>query len=55
MDDEKYKLKMAVISGASHAIRFKEKNPKALEPEVIQHVTDNVEKILEKIDEQEEE
>ena len=55
MEDERYKLKIAVISGASHAIRFKEKNPRALEQDVIRHVTDNVDEILKKIDEQGEE
>lgn len=51
MENEDKKLKMAVISGASRAVRFKEENPRASEGEVIQHVTDNVKKILEKIDE----
>jgi len=41
---------MAIIAGASSAIRFKEKRQRATEQEVIQHVTKNVDKILEKID-----
>jgi len=49
MEEEK-RLKMAIIAGAAKAIRFKERNPKALEQEVIQHVTENVGEILEKID-----
>lgn len=52
MDYEDQKLKIAVISGASHAISFKEKNPSASEQEIIKHVTENTEKILEKIDEE---
>ena len=50
MEDEEKRLQMAVIAGAAHAARFKEKNWKASEQEVIQHVTDNVKEILEKID-----
>jgi hypothetical protein len=44
------KLTMAAISGAAHAMQFKEKNPKATEQEVIKHITENAESILEKID-----
>ncbi len=50
MDEEK-KLKMAIIAGAAKAIRFKEKNWKATEEEVIRHVTENVKEILDNIDE----
>jgi len=50
MEDEEKRLKMAIIAGAAKAIRFKERNPRALEQEVIQHVTDEAKKILEKID-----
>ena len=51
MEQDKKRLKMAIISGASHAIRFKEKSPRASEDEVIRHVTKEVDNILEKIDE----
>ena len=51
MEQDKKRLKMAIISGASHAIRFKEKSPRASEDEVIRHVTMEVDKILENIDE----
>lgn len=50
MEEDK-RLKMAIISGAAHAMRFKEKNPRASEEEVIKHVSDNTNEILEKIDE----
>ena len=50
MKDEQKRLKMAVIAGASHALKFKEKNWKASEDEVIRHVSERVEEILEKID-----
>jgi len=40
-----------VISGASHALEFKARNRRATEQQVMQHVTDNAEEILKKIDE----
>jgi len=49
MEEEK-RLKMAIISGASHAIRYKSKKPRATEEEVIKHVTSKVDEILNKID-----
>jgi len=49
-DEEKRVKKMIAISAASKAIRFKEKNPMATEEEVIQHVTENVDSIIEKVD-----
>ncbi len=52
MEEETKKMKMAVISGASSAIRFKELNPRASETEVIQHVTEKVDEIIENIDEE---
>jgi hypothetical protein len=52
MDNEKKRLKMAIISGASHAIRFKEKNVRATEDEVVRHVAKQVDEILSKIDEE---
>ncbi|MBI2451918.1 hypothetical protein HYV50_02450 [Candidatus Pacearchaeota archaeon] len=51
---EEERLKLAVISGASQAVKYKEKNPRATSSEIIQHVTDKVEEILEKIYEGEE-
>ena len=51
MDEEK-RLKMAVISGASHAIRYREENPRATEQEVIQHITKEAQNIIDKIDEE---
>lgn len=50
MEEEDKRLKMAVIAGASQAIRYKEKNKYATESEIIQHISDNVKEILEKID-----
>jgi hypothetical protein len=53
MDSSENNLKLAVISGASHALRFKAKHPRATDEEVIQYVTNIIEQILKKIDEEE--
>ncbi|MBS3085409.1 hypothetical protein J4225_01860 [Candidatus Pacearchaeota archaeon] len=50
MREDKNRMKMGIISGASHATKYKEKNPKATEEEVIRYVTREVEKILKEID-----
>ncbi|MBS3088378.1 hypothetical protein J4402_01210 [Candidatus Pacearchaeota archaeon] len=50
MKEEDYKLKIALISGASEAAKFKSENPYATDEEIIKHVTDNAEKILSEID-----
>jgi len=50
MEDEEKRLRMAIIAGASEAARFKNRNWRATEEEVIQHVTDNANNILKEID-----
>jgi hypothetical protein len=52
---EEYKIKMAVIAGASHALKFKEKNLRATDSEVIQHVSANVDQIIQRIMNEDEE
>lgn len=47
--DIKKKLKMALISGASHALRFQRENPHAPEEELIQMVSRESNEIVEKI------
>lgn len=49
MDDQKKKLKIALVSGASHALKYKEKHPSASEAEIIQYVTRESEDILRKV------
>jgi hypothetical protein len=44
------KLKIAVISGASHAIRYKELNPYMTEGDVIRYISSQADKIISKID-----
>ena len=51
MNDEK-RMKMAVIAGASHALKEKERNPRATDAEIIQSVIKEVNFILDKIDEE---
>ncbi len=47
--DEK-RIKMAIIAGASHAIAYMKKNRFADEDEVIRHVSESANHILDKID-----
>ena len=49
---EEQRLKMALISGAAHALSFKKENPEKTDEEAIKHVTEKAEKILEKIDDE---
>ena len=41
---------MAIIAGAARALDYKERNPRASEQEVVQHVTSQAEEILSNID-----
>ncbi len=50
MEDEEKRIRMAVIAGAAQAVHFKEKNPRATEQKIIQHISDNIEDIINKID-----
>lgn len=52
MEEVNKQTKMAVISGAAHALRYKDEHPRALEQEIMQHITDTAEEILSKIDEE---
>ncbi len=52
MDEEEKRLKIALISGAAHALKFKTENPRASEQEIIQQVTMQADEILQKIDEE---
>ena len=52
MKEEEDRMVMAVIAGAAHGMRYKEKNPRASQEEVIQHITENAKEILANIDEE---
>jgi len=49
MEDEK-RLKMAVIAGASRALKYKEKERMISDEEVLQMVTRDVDEILKNVD-----
>ena len=51
MADREKRLRMAVIAGASEAIKYKEKHPHALEQEILRYVTQEARKIVSEIDE----
>lgn len=50
MADNKKLVKMALVSGASHALKFKRENRFASDEDAIQHVTRESEEILKKLD-----
>jgi len=49
MEDKKM-MKMAIIAGASHALKFRQENPDARDEQILQQVTKEAGKILENID-----
>lgn len=51
--NENYKLKVAVLSGASKALKHKSENPKSTDEEIIQKITDQTKQILAEIDDEE--
>ena len=53
MREENLKLRMAIIAGASHALKYRDKNPRADTAEVIKHISDKADEILEKMGEEE--
>ena len=44
------KVKMAIISGASLALRLKQQNPKSTDSEIMQEISYEMKNILKKID-----
>ncbi len=47
---EDNKIKLAVMAGAAHALRYSQKNPRAQEQEILQHISTNIDEILEHVD-----
>ncbi len=45
------KIKMAIIAGASYALRYQERNPGASEAQVMNHVSENLGRIINDIEE----
>ncbi len=54
MAKERDNIKIAVISGASHALKFRDRFPRSTNEEAIRHVTDKMGDILRKIEEESE-
>ena len=48
--DNPSKLKRAVIAGAAEALRFKSRNQKKSDDEVIKHIATNIDEIVNNID-----
>lgn len=48
---KKETMKMAIVAGAAAAMKYKEKHPNASESEIMNHVTQNMSKIIEDIEE----
>lgn len=46
-------LKMAIVSGAAHALEYKRANPRASDEDAIQHVTRESDAIVNKLDSEE--
>lgn len=44
-------VKRAIIAGASSALNYKERNPRATESEIMSHVTKEMKKLIEDIEE----
>ncbi len=52
MENEK-RIKMALIAGAAHALKYKHKHPNASDEEIIQHVNRDSEEMISKLDTEE--
>jgi len=50
MEEEEERMVRAVIAGASEALKYKDKHPKAFNEEVLKHVTLNAKKIAKNVD-----
>ncbi len=48
---EEHKLKRAVIAGAARALKYKERNLRASDQEILKFVTENAEEIVRNIEE----
>ena len=47
-----YKIKLAVIAGASEALKLRNKKLRASDVEILQDISENMEEIIQKIDEE---
>ncbi len=51
MTKDNHKIKIAIIAGATQAIKYLEQNKRATHDEALRHVANNTQEILNKIDE----
>lgn len=51
--NESNRLKIAVISGASHALQYRKENPRASDEEILRQITREITQILAKIGQEE--
>ena len=47
---KKDKVKMAIIAGASYALKYQERNPGASESQIMDHVSKNMGRIIQDIE-----
>lgn len=47
------RLKIALVSGAAHALKYKMQNPNATDEDAIQHITRESDNIISKLDSEE--
>jgi len=50
MEKRDYKLKMAIVAGASYALNYKNKNIRASDQEILQHITASATEIANEIE-----
>jgi hypothetical protein len=50
MNEEEKRQVMILIAGASAALKFQEKNPRAQDSEIFQHITTNAKEIINNVD-----
>jgi hypothetical protein len=48
--EKRRSMKVAIIAGASEALKYQNRNPRATEQEIIQHVNDKANEIIENIE-----
>ncbi len=53
MSNENQKIRVAIIAGANHAIKYLQQNKRATHDEALRHVANNTKEILSEIDDPE--
>ena len=50
MSNDERKIKMAIIAGASEALNYQARNPRATESETLQHVSQRIRELVRNIE-----